>query len=220
MLVKAIENKMDLVFIGMPGSGKGTQAKILSETKNFNHVSTGDLLRKEIHKDSQLGREVKEVIASGSLVSDELVLKLLKENTDYNEFNYVYDGFPRNVIQAKAFAQYHKLKPFNVVYFKLDGKKVIERLSNRWMTPDGKFIYNLLSSPPRVSGKCDITGVDLIQRSDDKQEVVRKRVEIFEIETSPLIKYYQESENFHEIEAELPVSLVTHEILKIIERTN
>jgi len=88
------------------------------------------------------------------------------------------------------------------------------------MTPDGKFIYNLLSSPPRVSGKCDITGVDLIQRSDDKQEVVRKRVEIFEIETSPLIKYYQESENFHEIEAELPVSLVTHEILKIIERTN
>ncbi|MDH4466917.1 MAG: nucleoside monophosphate kinase [Bacteriovoracaceae bacterium] len=220
MLLKSTEKKIDLVFIGMPGSGKGTQAKILADTKNFNHVSTGDLLRKEIGKDSQLGKDVKEVIASGALVSDELVLELLKTNTDYSVFNYIYDGFPRNVTQAKAFSKYHELKPFNVIYFKLDGRKVVERLSNRRMTPDGKYIYNLISSPPKVRGKCDITGVDLIQRSDDREEVVRKRVEIFEIETSPLISFYSESKNFHEIDAELAVNSVTREILKITEMTH
>ena len=206
----------DLVFVGMPGSGKGTQAKFFSQKFAYEHISTGDLLRREISRGSDLGKRVKEVLATGGLVSDEMVLELLKQNTDIRNNKYVFDGFPRNIAQAKSFESYHSCKAFYIVYFKLDGKKVIERLSNRRMTADGRYIYNLLTSPPKQDGVCDVTGQKLIQREDDKVDVVTKRVKIFETETFPMLDHFKSSKFYHEINAEMSVEQVSNEINKII----
>jgi adenylate kinase len=191
-----------LVLIGLPGSGKGTQAAKLIDQDGFSHVSTGNLLREEVAKESDLGKEIKAVMDSGNLVSDDLVIKLLKANIDVNSNNYIFDGFPRTGAQAETLnAEILNGQKYHAVFFELDPQVVIERLSSRWMTKDGKYIYNLLSNPPKVEGKCDVTGEELIQRKDDKKEVVENRIKVFFETIDPILKFYEERGNLVRLDA-------------------
>lgn len=206
-----------LVFIGAPGSGKGTQSAKLKELNGFNHVSTGDLLRKEIASQSELGVRVKKVMDEGQLVSDELVVELIKANIDLSNKAYIFDGYPRNIAQAQTLNdQILKGHDYTAIYFAVDTEKLVTRLTNRRVTKDGKQIYNLITNPPKVSGVCDVTGEPLIQRDDDKEEVIRKRMDVYNSTVEPVLKYYKEKGILKTVSAENSVEDVYKEILSVL----
>lgn len=191
----------NLVFVGAPGSGKGTQASKLATNFSFEHVSTGDLLRAEIAKESELGKKVKKVMEDGQLVSDDLVAELLKANLDLDSKKYIFDGYPRNLNQAKTLDEIVGNYPYQVIFFDINTDALVERLTNRRVSRDGKHIYNLKFNPPKVPGKCDVTGQDLIQRDDDKEEVVRNRMKIFHESIEPMLAYYESKGKLLKIDA-------------------
>ncbi len=191
----------NLILLGAPGSGKGTQSAKLVEKNGYNHVSTGNLLREEIANETELGVKIKQVMESGQLVSDESVVELLKANLHLNNSSYIFDGYPRNLEQAKTLSEILDGYNYTAVFFKLDTDKLVERLNNRRVTKDGKHIYNLITNPPKKSGVCDVTGEPLIQRDDDKEEVVRKRMEVFENTINPVLDFYREQNKLVEIDA-------------------
>lgn len=182
----------NLILLGAPGSGKGTQSAKLVENKGYKHVSTGNLLREEIARESELGLKVKQVMESGQLVSDDLVVELLKANLNLESDSYIFDGYPRNLDQAKTLNEILGDHAFKAVFFELDTDKLVRRLTNRRMTKDGKNIYNLETNPPKVAGVCDITGEELVQRDDDKEEVVRERMKVFDDTMGPVRNLYQD----------------------------
>jgi adenylate kinase len=193
-----------LIFIGAPGSGKGTQASKFVEEKSFRHVSTGDLLRSEIQKQSTLGLEVKKVMDAGELVSDDLVIRLLKANVDLNSAQYIFDGYPRNIAQAITLGdEILKVSPFIVVYFEINLGKLVERLTNRRTCKDCGAIYNLLSKKPKIEGQCDQCGsTELKQRADDKEDVILNRLQVFQGTVEPVLKYYQDLGRLMRVDAE------------------
>lgn len=208
---------VNLVFLGAPGSGKGTQSSLLKDRKQYNHVSTGDLLRKEIAAQSDLGKRVKSVMDAGQLVSDELVVELLKSNIDLSNFSYIFDGYPRNIAQAKTLhEQILSGHDYKAIYFKVDTEKLVTRLTNRRVTKDGKHIYNLVTNPPKVAGTCDVTGDPLIQRDDDREEVVRNRMDVFHSTIEPVLDFYRSLGILEEVNAELNVEEVYERILKLV----
>lgn len=192
----------NLIFIGAPGSGKGTQSSLFIERKKYKHVSTGNLLRAEIAAETELGKKVQDVMESGQLVSDDLVVELIKSNVDLDNNSYIFDGYPRNTEQAKTLDGILSGYKYLAVYFAVDTEKLVERLENRRMTRDGKHIYNMLTNPPKVEGICDVTGQELIQRDDDRGEVIRDRMSIFNDTISPLLKFYKNKGILTEINAD------------------
>ncbi len=206
----------NLILLGAPGSGKGTQSQLLVERLNYKHISTGNLLRSEIEKKSDLGLRVKEVMDAGRLVSDELVEELLKANLKLEDDSYIFDGYPRNLDQAKTLTGILGHHDYTALFFKLDTEKLVERLKNRRVTKDGKYIYNLITNPPKTSGVCDVTGEPLIQRDDDKEEVVRKRMEVFEETINPVLSYYKDLGKFVEIQADNGLDKIYDEIVSKI----
>ncbi|MBT3983514.1 MAG: nucleoside monophosphate kinase [Bacteriovoracaceae bacterium] len=204
--------KKQLVFLGAPGSGKGTQASKLVGVKGYNHVSTGDLLRAEVAEGSDLGKRVSEIMSSGSLVSDEIVLELLKKNCDLGNGVYIFDGFPRNIDQAKALdAQVLSEAPYQAIYFKVDNDKLIGRLTSRRTCGDCKAIYNLISKLPKVSGVCDeCGGSNLEHRKDDTEDVIRNRLEVFEGTIKPVLDYYESKNNLTVLDAMENIDDVFH----------
>jgi adenylate kinase len=196
--------KSHLIFIGAPGSGKGTQSSLFVAKKNFKHISTGDLLRSEISKKSDLGLEVKKVMDEGKLVSDELVIKLLQKNIDLAVSQYIFDGYPRNIAQAKTL-DVEVLKESNsvAVYFDIDTNKLVQRLTNRRTCKDCGAIYNLISSKPKVMGVCDKCGGNqLVQRADDKEDVILNRLTVFQNTINPVLEYYQDLGRLMKVDAE------------------
>jgi adenylate kinase len=207
----------NLVFIGAPGSGKGTQSSKLKTDKGLNHISTGDLLRNEIASKSELGNRVKIVMDEGQLVSDDLVIELLKSNLDLTSQKYIFDGYPRNIAQAKILhEQILAGHDYTAVYFKVNTEELVTRLTNRRVTKDGKQIYNLVTNPPKVTGICDVTGDSLIQRDDDKEEVIRKRMDVFESTIGPVVEYYESLGLLETIKAENGVNEVYEEIVNFL----
>ncbi len=207
----------NIVFIGPPGSGKGTQAAILNENHGFNHVSTGNLLRAEIKKDNALGSKIKEVMSSGKLVSDELVAELLKENIDLSCKQYIFDGFPRNVNQAEVFQdEIMDKSDYLALLFDVDTEKLVERIINRRVSKDGTQIYNLITKPPKVAGICDVTGETLVQRKDDTEEVVRHRMDVYLKETAPLVEFYKSKKILKSVNADLNIDQVTEQIMNCL----
>jgi len=180
-----------LILLGAPGSGKGTQAHRLVNEYKYNHISTGDLLRAEITKGSELGNVVKSILENGQLVDDDTVLSLLKANCDLGSKSYIFDGFPRNLEQARAL-ELEVLKGANskAIYFDIDLEILLERIINRRVAKKSGEIYNLVTRPPKVPGKCDVSGEDLIHRDDDFEEVVRKRMEVFSTTIDPVLDFY------------------------------
>jgi adenylate kinase len=207
--------KKHLILLGAPGSGKGTQSSRLREA-GYRHVSTGDLLRGEIAKGSELGQRVKEVMDKGQLVSDELVVELLKANLDLNNSTYIFDGYPRNFKQAETLDGILSGHDYLAVYFKMDLDTLIERITNRRTTKDGKHIYNLKTNPPKVEGICDVTGEALIQRDDDKEEVVRERMNVFEATIDPILEFFNKNGHLATINADQDLDQVYKQITEKI----
>lgn len=183
-----------LIFIGAPGSGKGTQAARLVAEKGLKHISTGDLLRSEIAKGSELGKEVKAVMDSGALVSDDLVIRLLQANIDLQKSQYIFDGYPRNIAQAQTLdKEVLRGSPSTAVFFDIDMEKLVARLTNRRTCKDCGAIYNLISKMPKITGVCDKCGsTNLVQRADDKEDVIKNRLVVFQDAITPVLKYYQD----------------------------
>ena len=206
--------KSHLIFIGAPGSGKGTQASKLVSERGFKHISTGDLLRSEIAKQSPLGLEVKKVMDEGKLVSDDLVIRLLQANINLTASQYIFDGYPRNLAQAQTLdKEVLKGLPSLAVYFEIDMARLVERLTNRRTCKTCGAIYNLISKTPKVTGVCDqCGGTDLVQRADDKEEVITNRLQVFQDTVNPVIKYYQDLGRLMKVDAEGSVD----EIFKLI----
>ena len=208
-----------VIFLGAPGSGKGTQASRLVDGLSYFHVSTGDLLRNEVKKESELGKRVQAVMAAGDLVSDELVLELLKVNCDLSDGNYIFDGFPRNLDQAKSLDDVVlKGSESKAIYFKIDLNILKERLVNRRSCGKCGAIFNLKYNPPKVSGVCDSCGnKDLTHRKDDSDEAVGNRLNVFKATIDPVLKYYKEKGNLREIDASSNPSDVFEELKKAIK---
>lgn len=180
---------MHLIFIGYPGSGKGTVAKHL---KDYEQISTGDLLRKEIASGSELGKEIDALISKGNLVSDEMALKLIKSNFDPNK-KYIFDGFPRTLKQAQMLEdQILQGQKFKAIHFDIDKNLLSDRIVNRRSCPSCGAIYNLKFKPPQTKDTCDDCGhVGLNHRKDDTVEVLKKRFEIFEATGPEILNFYK-----------------------------
>lgn len=206
--------KSHLIFIGAPGSGKGTQAGKLVSDKGLKHISTGDLLRAEIAKQSDLGKEVKSVMDSGALVSDELVIRLLQANVDLQKSQYIFDGYPRNIAQAQTLDQkVLKGAPSTAVYFEMDMGKLVSRLTNRRTCKTCGAIYNLISKAPKITGVCDVCGgTNLVQRADDQEDVIKNRLQVFQDTVSPVLKYYQDQGRLMRVDAEKSVDEIYGQI--------
>lgn len=208
---------MILILLGPPGAGKGSQAKKIIEDFGVTHISTGDIFRKNIKEETELGLKVKEIIANGELVSDELTNNLVIDKLSNEKFEngFMLDGWPRNINQAKAFDKWLKdteNELNEVIYIDADTEVLIERISGRRVCINCGATYHITNFPPEVEGICDVCGSELVQRPDDNEDTARSRVEVYEQQTSPLIKYYTEKGKLHKYNGNLDLDDVYEEI--------
>ena len=211
----------NLVLIGAPGSGKGTQALKLVKSKNFLHISTGDIFRENIKNQTELGILAKSYIDKGDLVPDSVTQGMIRDfiKDISQEQNMVWDGFPRNLIQAEAFQTILEEKKWEisqVIYFKISDEKVIQRLSGRLYAPRSGLSYHKINKPPKKEGYCDVSGEALISRSDDKEEVIKSRLKVFYKQTEPLLNYYKKKKLLIELDADLKPEQVSTNLLKLL----
>jgi adenylate kinase len=209
---------MRIILLGMPGAGKGTQAQIIEEELAIANVSTGAILREVSKSESDLGQKVQTYLNSGQLVPDEIIIEMLVERISKDDCNngFILDGFPRNIEQAKSLDQ-AGVSIDLVIYLKILEEQIIERMSGRRIHLASGRSYHTTFNPPKVDGKDDLTGEDLVQRSDDKPDVIKKRLEVYFNETEPMLDFYKNKDiQFYEIDASEPVKAVTEKILKII----
>jgi adenylate kinase len=188
---------MYIIFLGAPGAGKGTQAARLAEEMGLVHIATGDLFRQALERGTELGLKAKSYMEKGTLVPDQITISLVLERLAAQDSSRgaILDGFPRNLEQAgaldKALAQNGRAID-KVVYIKVAEEELLRRLSGRWICRKCQTPYHITDSPPRVPGRCDKCGGELYQRPDDREESVRKRLEVYFAETAPLIDYYRD----------------------------
>ena len=209
---------MRIILLGMPGAGKGTQAQIIEEELAIANVSTGAILREVSKSESDLGQKVQTYLNSGQLVPDEIIIEMLVERISKDDCNngFILDGFPRNIEQAKSLDQ-AGVSIDLVIYLKILEEQIIERMSGRRIHLASGRSYHTTFNPPKVDGKDDLTGENLVQRSDDKPDVIKKRLEVYFNETEPMLDFYKNKDiQFCEIDASEPVKAVTEKILKII----
>jgi adenylate kinase len=183
---------MRIILLGAPGAGKGTQAKHIMELFAIPQISTGDMLRSAIKDGTELGLKVKDVMASGGLVSDELIIGLVKERIAQDDCKngFLFDGFPRTIPQAQALAD-AQIPIDHVVEFHVDDEEIVSRLSGRRVHTDSGRVYHIQYNPPKQAGMDDVTGDALIQRPDDEEGTVRKRLAVYHEQTEPLIGFYR-----------------------------
>ena len=182
---------MRLILLGAPGAGKGTQANYIKEKFNIPQISTGDMLRAAVKAGTPLGVAAKTVMDAGGLVSDDIIIGLVKERIKEADCanGFLFDGFPRTIPQAEAMKEAGVGIDY-VVEIDVADAEIIKRMSGRRVhLPSGRT-YHVVFNPPKVAGKDDLTGEDLIQRDDDKEETVKKRLDIYHAQTEPLVKYY------------------------------
>lgn len=182
---------MKIILLGPPGAGKGTQANCIKDTFNIPQISTGDMLRAAVKAGTALGREAKKVMDAGELVSDQLILDLVKERIKQADCStgYLFDGFPRTIAQAEGMRKANIAVEY-VVELRVPDADIIKRMSGRRVHLASGRTYHVIFNPPRVPDKDDVTGEPLIQRDDDQEETVRKRLQVYHSQTAPLIEYY------------------------------
>ncbi len=192
---------MRMVFLGPPGAGKGTIAATAKEYYGIPHISTGDLFRSNIKNETELGLKVKDILASGGLVPDSVTIEMVRNRLKEPdcEKGFILDGFPRTIPQADALAEMTDLDA--VFDFRIAKEEVVKRLSGRRMCPSTGRIYHIVFNPPKVEGKDDETGEDLIQRPDDKEEAIMHRLDVYTEQTEPLVKYYDDKGLIRAIDA-------------------
>lgn len=182
---------MRLILLGPPGAGKGTQAAYIIEEFGIPQISTGDMLRAAVKAQTPLGIEAKKVMDAGQLVSDELIIGLVNDRLTQDDCaqGYLFDGFPRTIPQADALKAANVALDY-VIEIDVPAEQIIERISGRRVHPESGRSYHIVFNPPKVEGKDDVTGEDLIQRDDDKEETVRNRLDVYQNQTRPLVDYY------------------------------
>ena len=182
---------MRLILLGAPGAGKGTQAAFICQKFGIPQISTGDMLRAAVKAGSELGVAAKKVMDAGGLVSDDIIIGLVKERITQPDCakGFLFDGFPRTIPQADAMKAAGVKLDF-VLEIAVPDEAIIERMSGRRVHPGSGRSYHLKFNPPKTAGKDDVTGEDLVQRDDDKEETVRKRLEVYQAQTRPLVDYY------------------------------
>ena len=218
--------KKELIFLGPPACGKGTQTNRLAEFLNFPHVDTGSLLRNEIKNNTEAGIEAKKFIDKGQLVPAELVAKIIKNRLSKDDCKngYILDGYPRSLEQAEKLEIINQEinsdnndVDFRAIYFDIDTNILVERIVNRRSCPVCGEIYNLEFKPPKVEGHCDKDGAELVQRKDDTREVAQARFDTYFHETAPLIDYYKNKGVLRTIDANGTIDEVWERLLGVIK---
>jgi adenylate kinase len=215
-----VEAKLDraVIFLGPPGSGKGTQAKELARTYGIPHLSTGDMLREHVSKGTTLGLLAKPLMEHGDLVPDSVVLRMVAERIERPDcfHGFVFDGFPRTVTQARYLSELlkqHGLKQPFVIYMVIGTFLLMKRMTGRRICKVCGEIYNIYDRPPKVEGICDNDGGELIHRPDDREEVVGPRLQAYEKQTAPLVTFYRRLGVLHDVDARKSVEEVKQDIL-------
>lgn len=213
---------MYIILLGAPGAGKGTQAANLARELNLVHIATGDLFRQALEQKTELGLQAKAYMEKGALVPDELTIKMVRERLSAPDCQRgaILDGFPRNLPQAEALdmALARQGKRIDkVVYIKVAEEELLKRLSGRWLCRNCQTPYHAVDSPPKVWGKCDKCGGELYQRPDDTPETVRKRLQVYFVETAPLIEYYTKTGKMLEVDGEGSIGEVGSRIVSALK---
>lgn len=216
------QKQMNVILLGAPGAGKGTQAVTLSKRLGLAHVATGDLFRKEQESGSELGKMAKSYMDKGQLVPDEITVKMLLGRISDPDCakGFILDGFPRTLEQAKALdralaAQGKDID--KVLYIKVSNKELLRRLSGRWICRDCQAPYNIVEKPPKVAGKCDRCGGELYQRADDTEKTARKRLDVYFAQTMSLIEYYTKAGKLMEVNGEQGIEAVGKDMIATLK---
>ena len=212
-----------VIFLGPPGAGKGTQAKLVAEKLRVPHLSTGDMLRENVSQGTQLGRLAKPVMERGDLVPDDLILRMVEDRIARPDAanGFVFDGFPRTLPQAEALNRILERQDFGppvVIFFRVADDILMRRLTGRRMCKVCSEIYNIYDRPSKVDGRCDVDGGELIQRADDRPEVIRERLAAYDRQTKPLVEYYRLQGMLDEIDAAAGMAAVTGSVFRVLAR--
>jgi adenylate kinase len=217
---------MRLILLGAPGAGKGTQAQFICERFGIPQISTGDMLRAAVKEGSELGLKVKEIMSSGGLVSDDIIIALVKERISQPDCanGFLFDGFPRTIPQADALKE-SGVKLDHVVEIAVDDEEIVNRLAGRRVHPSSGRVYHVDYNPPKEDGKDDMTGEGLIQRDDDRESTVRNRLSVYHEQTEPLVNYYRQwaeqdpasAPTYHRIEGIGSVEDIRSQVIKALE---
>ncbi|MDR1065985.1 MAG: adenylate kinase [Clostridiales bacterium] len=208
---------MNLIILGPPGAGKGTQAKIIAEKLDVAHISTGDLLRDELKKDTETSARIKEIMNSGGLVSDEIVVELLEKRVKDEKNGFILDGFPRNLEQAEILDE----KGFDIdaaIALDVMDETIVERISGRLFCQSCCAVFHAKYHKPKKENICDVCGAALTQRSDDNAEVVEKRLNVYHELTEPIIVHYAEKGVLTAVDGSGNVEDITNAILSAISK--
>lgn len=216
---------MRAILVGPPGSGKGTQAKLLKDRVGLAHIGTGDILREAVRMNSPLGHKAGPYILNGQLVPDDLVNEVIAERfrREDRPEQFVMDGYPRTLAQAASFDQVLRqqfLKLTAVVLFQVDDEEIVRRMTGRWSCPHCKTTYHMISNPPRCTGVCDVCGKSLIQRVDDCEETVRERLRVYHANTMGMVPHYRAQGLLREITGEGGIDHVHASIVQILKQAD
>ncbi|MDR0675395.1 MAG: nucleoside monophosphate kinase [Mycoplasmataceae bacterium] len=214
-----IKHNYHIVLLGAPGSGKGTLAKHLVTKYGFRHLSTGDMFRKVIAENTPLGKQLKDIVANGALVDDNITNAVMKEQllnlVDHN-INFILDGYPRTTTQAEFLDKI--AKPNLILLIDVEKELAIKRIIGRRLCPKCGAIYNVYFKKPKVSSVCDYDGEFLIQRKDDNRDTVSNRFDLYQEVTSELVEYYHGTGNLYRIDANNGIETILPEVIKLIEQ--
>ena len=213
---------MNLIFLGPPGSGKGTQAARLSARLGLVHLSTGDMLREAVKKQTPLGKEAEGYMKRGELVPDSLIVGLIEQKAANGDLKsgFILDGFPRTIPQAESLKQMmakNGLKLDRAVLFDVPDEEIVKRLSGRWYCPSCNAGYNYPMQIPKVAGKCDRDGAALQRRPDDEESVVRNRLSVYQRQTRPIEDYYRKEMLLSEIKADVAPDVVFEALVSVTQ---
>ena len=212
-----------VVLLGVPGAGKGTQARVLAETLKLPQISTGDLFRYNLTNQTELGVLAKGYMDKGLLVPDEVTIRMVEDRLSQpdSQRGAIMDGFPRNLVQAKAFDQ--SVAPYGgvsiVSLVNLDDEEAERRAPGRRVCRTCGAIYHIEFNPPKQAGRCDLDGGELYQRNDDKPETVRQRMYVYYKQTAPLIGYYFAKELLVEVDGTQPIEVLSEQLLGLVEQS-
>jgi adenylate kinase len=214
-----------VIFLGPPGAGKGTQAKLLAQRYAVPHLSTGDMLREHVSRGTELGRRARPIMESGALVPDEIVLAMVEERIARPDCaaGFILDGFPRTLGQAERLDEIlgrtPRARPL-VVHFIVPSELLFRRLTGRKTCKVCGAIYNVYEHPPKVPGRCDLDGGVLVERPDDREEVVRERLAAYDRQTRPLVEYYRRQGVLQDLDGTAPAGRVAELLQEILERVH